>query len=263
MSLIVSVRTDDGIVMASDSRVTVTTNRQHEVHFSDTTYKTFCLGKKIGVSACGDAHIGGRAVASWIQTFEQEIFDSSWSVLAVLQNLATFFAGLKPDKSVVFHIGGYERIADATIIPVTYRVEIFNDGSIVKSSQDVGPGARWDGMQETLLRLLKGVLLVNKKDMVKLDTLTRTETGQNGIAKTIQEKNVVVVPGDSCYYPASNIDFRFFTLQDAIDFSKYAIKTTIDTIKFKSESLTVGEPIDILVIDSSGARWIAHKELHA
>lgn len=143
MSLIISVRTGDGIVMASDSRVTVTTDRQHDVHFSDTTYKTFCFGNRVGVSTCGDAHIKGRAVASWMQTFENEVFDHNWSILNTVQNLATYFSGLKPSKSITFHVGGYEKIANSTSIPVTYRVVVGNDGSIAKSTQDVGPGARW------------------------------------------------------------------------------------------------------------------------
>lgn len=263
MSLIISVRVDDGIVMASDSRVTVTTNRQHEVHFSDTTYKTFCLGGRIGVSTCGDAHIKGRAVASWMQAFEEEVFDNNWSVLNTMQNIATFFSGLGVDSSITFHVGGYEKVADATMIPVTYHVVVRNDGSITKSMQDSGPGARWDGMVETISRLIKGVLLVVPDKMIKLDTLTRRITDESGAKKTVEYNNVTVVPGNTAYYQESNIEFQYFTLQDAIDFAKYAIKTTIDTIKFKSESLTVGEPIDILVIEPSGARWIAHKELHA
>ena len=263
MSLIISVRVDDGIVMASDSRVTITTNRQHEVHFSDTTYKTFCLGGCIGVSTCGDAHVQGRAVTSWMQVFEKEVFDHNWSVLKTMQNLATFFAGLRINSSITFHVGGYEKVADATMIPVTYHVIVRNDGSITKSRQDSGPGAMWDGMTETISRLIKGVLLVAHDKMDKYDTLTRTIVDESGVKRTIEYSNVRVVPGNTTYYQESNIDFQYFTLQDAIDFATYAIKTTIDTIKFKSESLTVGEPIDILVIEPSGARWIAHKELHA
>lgn len=119
-----------------------------------------------------------------------------------------------------------------------------------------------DGVIETISRLIKGVLLVGHNEMINLDTLTREIVDENGSKRTVKETNVVAVPGNCAYYPESNIDFQYFTLQDAIDFAKYAIKTTIDTLKFKSESLTVGEPIDILVIEPSGARWIAHKELH-
>ena len=61
MSLIVSIRTGEGVVMASDSRMTTTVMRSAGdvksqfvgAHFSDTTYKTFMLGGRIGVSKKG------------------------------------------------------------------------------------------------------------------------------------------------------------------------------------------------------------------
>ena len=52
-------------------------------------------------------------------------------------------------------------------------------------------------------------------------------------------------------------------LQDAIDFAIYAVKTTIDTIRFQARLKTVGGPIDVLLITPEGTRWVAKKELHA
>ena len=40
---------------------------------------------------------------------------------------------------------------------------------------------------------------------------------------------------------------------DAIDFAKYAIQTTIDTMKFQQRGKTVGGPIDILIIKPDNA----------
>ena len=58
------------------------------------------------------------------------------------------------------------------------------------------------------------------------------------------------------------IPFNHFTIQDAIDFAKYAIQTTIDTMKFQQRGKTVGGPVDILIIKPDNAFWIARKELH-
>lgn len=63
--------------------------------------------------------------------------------------------------------------------------------------------------------------------------------------------------------PELDIAWNLMTLQDGIDFAEYAIKTTIDTMKFQIASKTVGGPIDILVIKPNGAQWIQRKELHA
>jgi hypothetical protein len=52
------------------------------------------------------------------------------------------------------------------------------------------------------------------------------------------------------------------SLQDAVDFSMYAIRTTIETIRFQARPKNVGGPIDILVITPDGAQWAQRKELH-
>ena len=44
------------------------------------------------------------------------------------------------------------------------------------------------------------------------------------------------------------IAWNFMTLQDAIDFVRYAINITIETMRFSNVNKTVGGPIDILVI---------------
>jgi hypothetical protein len=50
-------------------------------------------------------------------------------------------------------------------------------------------------------------------------------------------------------------------LQDAIDFSIYGIRTTIDTIRFQARPKNVGGPIDVLVITPDKSIWIQKKEL--
>ena len=50
------------------------------------------------------------------------------------------------------------------------------------------------------------------------------------------------------------------TLQDAIDFSIYAIRTTIDTMRLQARPQTVGGPIDVLLISPEEAKFIQNKE---
>jgi hypothetical protein len=59
------------------------------------------------------------------------------------------------------------------------------------------------------------------------------------------------------------IPFALFTLQDAIDFTRYAVQATIDTMRFQSREKTVGGPVDILVITPDNASWIVQKRLSA
>ena len=75
---------------------------------------------------------------------------------------------------------------------------------------------------------------------------------------------VYVKKDDDTYEPMSQnaILWQYFTLQDAVDFARYAVKTTIDTMRFQSRVKTVGGPIDILVLKPTEAIWIEKSNLH-
>ena len=61
--------------------------------------------------------------------------------------------------------------------------------------------------------------------------------------------------------PHQPIPWGFFTLQDAVDFAIFAVRSTIDALRFQPRAKTVGGPIDVLVIKPTGASWIQRKEL--
>ena len=61
--------------------------------------------------------------------------------------------------------------------------------------------------------------------------------------------------------PVPEIVWNLYTLQDAIDFAKYGIKTTIDTMRFQAVPETVGGPIDILIMKPEKTEWLVKKEL--
>ena len=52
------------------------------------------------------------------------------------------------------------------------------------------------------------------------------------------------------------------TVLDAIDFAVYAVRSTVDSIRFiATRSKTVGGPIDVLVIKPREAFWVQRKTL--
>ncbi|MDE3067606.1 MAG: hypothetical protein KGJ60_08650 [Verrucomicrobiota bacterium] len=58
-------------------------------------------------------------------------------------------------------------------------------------------------------------------------------------------------------------NFTVFSLQDAIDYAKFLIRTTADYQRFSGKLPTVGGDIDIaLVTNHRGFQWIAQKELY-
>jgi hypothetical protein len=61
----------------------------------------------------------------------------------------------------------------------------------------------------------------------------------------------------------SNTTFAFdvMNIQDAVDFSRHLIRSTIDQLRFEPRFPTVGGPIDTLVITTTEARFLQKKDL--
>jgi hypothetical protein len=77
MTFIICLYVREGIVMASDSRLTLNATRQEgdnriiqmAVGQSDSNYKTFLTQNGIGISAYGAAEIEGTPISGYIDSF--------------------------------------------------------------------------------------------------------------------------------------------------------------------------------------------------
>lgn len=78
---------------------------------------------------------------------------------------------------------------------------------------------------------------------------------------SVIEKAVVLDAKDLDILPEAPIDWQFMSLQDAVDFARFAIETTINAMRFQSIDKTVGGPIDILIIKPNKSEWLQHKLL--
>lgn len=137
----------------------------------------------------------------------------------------------KPETS--FYLCGY-KLENNISVPHIYYVDIAHSQTNrinlgmepIFNTVQIGGGET-----EVMMRLLNNIKINNGTDWVELTT--------------------------------SGIPFNFFTLQDAIDFSIYAVRTTIETFRFQQRIKTDGGPIDILAITTDGTNWIQNKELTA
>lgn len=241
MSFIITLYTREGIVMASDSRLTlnaeqITPTGQKVLlaaGMSDSNYKTFLAQNRIGISTFGQADINGAPIGGFIDTFIREHLSDTPSVTEFANELNVHFRTFNPIPDTGFHIAGYEETNNG-MKQMVYRVAPFHN--LVKVTNPDTPngetsqGASWDGEGDILARLLQPVF-------------TQDNTGN------YQQ------------LPHFQIPWQFFTLQDAIDFAVYAIRTTIDSVRFLPRAKTVGGPIDVLVIKPNEAVWISRKEL--
>ncbi len=247
MSLIITVHTNEGIVMSSDSRTTfnkqdfsplpdgkgaIITNLQG-VHYSDTTYKTFLAPNNAGISTCGAAAIAGKPVAGYIEEFLNIHVTRETKVSEMAHKVLEVFRSFAPVPDITFHVAGYER-NEGVVDQKFFRVYIASNK--VEEIDVTSQGAAWNGEAEILSRLLNPYWV--------------QVVGKDGTPRFKQQNP-----------PA--ISWNFFSLQDAVDFSMYSMNTTIETMRFQVRLKTVGKPIDILAIKPTGAFWIQRKELHA
>lgn len=241
MSLIVTAFVREGIVMASDSRLTLNATGQQDtkqvtqlaVSQTDTVHKTFLTECGVGISTCGAADIHGIPITGFIESFIRGLAnsgDSPTDVREVAEGLLCYFKQMDNPPDARFQVAGYDR-TDAGTCQLVYGVAV-SQNSVWQINPPETYSIAWDGEADVLLRLTQDMFM----------------RGADG-----QEQRVAQYP----------VHANYFTLQDAIDFALYAIQVTIDTMRFQARPKTVGGPVDVLVITPDRGRWVKRKELVA
>jgi hypothetical protein len=237
MSFVMTVYAREGIVMAADSRLTLNSEQQRgestvvslAVGLSDSNYKLFLAPCDIGISTYGAADIGGVPIAGYVDSFiAAELTEAPSSIEDAARRLAAHFGAFEPRPATHFHVAGYETVADTPDQEV-WHVDVASQG-VTRLSHPGQQGASWGGETDIVTRLIQPV----------------AEVDQSGTATQL---------------PQYAIPWQFFSLQDAIDFAVFAIRSTIEAIRFQPRAKTVGGPIDVLVVTPTGATWVQRKEL--
>lgn len=234
MSLVVTVYTREGIVMAADSRLSLnsqgTQGGQQVVQMSvaqtDSVYKIFLAPGDVGIATYGAADIAGVPIAGYIDSFIQERLSPPQEVDAVPQILLDYFRALPGPPDTQFHVAGYKSQEQQV-----WRVQV-SQNLVVRLNQSDQQGASWGGEADVLTRLIQPLW----------------SRDNQGAYRDL---------------PTFPIPWQFFTLQDAIDFAVYAIRATIDSMRFQARAKTVGGAVDILVVKPTAATWVSRKQLRA
>lgn len=234
-SLITTVYVPEGIVMAADSRQTFTVSEGTKSIRTDNTTKIFLLeNQQVGISTCGQAFCNNMPVSSQINKFIDEELTNSDGVVTVAHKLVEYFRKSFSDAVLFFYVAGY-KTENKVSIPYVYFCNVL--GNIVKrkninSDNTISYGASWNGELDILESIINPV----------------THEDEHGNKITIRDVEPII--------------WQRMSLQDAIDFSIYAIQTTIDTMRFQARPKTVGGPIDVLLLTPQEVKWIQKKKLH-
>ena len=235
MSFLIAVYVNEGMVLASDRRLTYTntendgdiTIKRIGIHTSNSTDKTFLCPNNAGISTCGVATLLGKPITGFIQSMIREKIKVDTKVEDMPRIIIEHFQAMKQEPDTEFVVAGYDS-TDAGQVQRLYRFNVKSKTIIPYDTS--AQGAIWDGETYTLTRLIQDVA-VKKEDGTYSDL------------------------------PSESILWNYFTLQDAVDFARYAVGTTIQTMRFKNVIETVGGEVDILVITPEKTWWLQKENL--
>ncbi len=253
------VSTYDGLVIAADSRVTLTDSALVRIA-SDTYQKIFQVGVRTGVSCSGAAFLVSRdghyrTIASVLSEFEaaRMISDTSHVYPQVFAEdfkdhlLERFRSKETKTQSgqVELLVFGYDeksmrRVFEITV-PVIARTSdehVVIDATVTEHFASGAPGSVIKGQRDVYFRLIKGYdySLVGKKYFsdIKGDL-------------------------DRLRY---DVRYDWMSLQDAIDFAVFIVRATIEAQRFNQSSVMgVGGDIDVAVVTTDGFRWVQRKAI--
>lgn len=236
MSFLIAVHVNEGIVLASDRRTTYTNTRTENgtviqrigIHTTNSTDKTFICPNHAGISTCGDASLMGKPITGYIQDMIRTKIDNETKISDMPTIIKEYFQNLPIVPNTQFIVAGYDIDETLQKHQQLYRVNVKN--GYIEAVNTENQGAIWDGETYTLTRLIKNVALKDEA-------------------------------GKYCDLPFEDILWGYFTLQDAIDFARYAVETTIQTMRFKNVIETVGGDVDILVITPDEIKWLQKQQL--
>lgn len=243
MSLVIAVYVPEGIVMASDSRQSLTIEGKSpegeefrmQTPSSDAVTKTFLLeDPQVGISNFGQDLLGGVPMGSYIKRFVEEEITDADDVTSVPEKLIKYLRNSFPDAKAGFHVAGYKKEGKVSM-PYVYHCHVARNAverHNIKADGALVYGAAWSGETDVITSIVNPVAVKDEKG------------------------------GDRVLRPVPRIIWDAVTLQDAIDFSIYGIRTTIDTMRFQARPKTVGGPIDVLVLTPEESKWVQRKELH-
>lgn len=240
MSLVVTVFVPEGIIIAADSRLSLIystrdevakVDYKHTITASDSNDKVFLLKEKFGLGTFGAADIKGIPIAGFVNQFIEEKITEETEIDHIPNLLIDFFGEPQGYPNVNFYVVGYKNENGSS------KQHIYHTNISQKSFSRINPesapyGANWGGETEIMSRMLSPIKLKQGDNWIELN--------------------------------AAPIPFNFFTLQDAIDFAVYAIRSTIESFRFQQRPKTVGGTIDILAIKpSENPFWVSKKKYKA
>jgi 20S proteasome alpha/beta subunit len=267
MTIIVSVKINDGLVVASDSTTSFFRADEKFVQGYDNANKIFnlCKGLPIGAMTCGVGGVGSASISTLSKDLRRrfsgedaEFIDwkldtTTYTVKDVAEKAKTFLFELAQAAGtntwMTYWVFGYSAGHPLPEI-LSFTINGADCPPLTQLRDESSWGPNWAGEEDALDRLILG------RSSAILDSAVKNGMDENA-AKEIMPK-VVQDLYEALVLPAMPI-------QDAIDLAKYLVETTMGFSKFSiNRAKTVGGPIEIAAITKhEGFRWVARKHFYA
>lgn len=224
MSLIISAYTQEGIVMAADSRTTINTGTNKK--YLDSANKLFLIDG-IGVSYCGDVCVGTDFIYVLIERYIHENQGKGKSIMQISLDLKNMVNSVQHDKdyNVTFHVFGYENHKRYRCI---FGTSDLYDPQVVDITEK--DGLQHDG-QIDIIDILRNPVAIKDKSGKYTDVV---------FYKSMIDK---------------------FLLQDTVDYVLFLMNTTIKMLHFTNRADNVAPPVDVLIITPYKAYWLNRKTI--
>jgi 20S proteasome alpha/beta subunit len=269
LTIAISLKINDGLVLAADSATTLlaptpTGMAAMNVYNNANKIVNLYKGLPIGVITWGAGSIGNASISTLLKDLRAELTAGSgpeefnregYTIEQVANRLRNFiyeqryipaFAAQPHKPSLGFVVGGY---SSGSASAEEYQIDIKLDGSCgpPRLLREAGAsGASWAGEPEPLNRLFtgfSGVLPQVLQQQLKL-TPDQTQALFSALRPFLQAQLIS---------PA-------MPLQDAIDLAVFMVELTISWSRFAPGAPSVGGPIEVAAISKhEGFRWIRRK----
>jgi hypothetical protein len=264
VTVIVSVKINDGIIMASDSASTL----GNQIYLTADKIVNLAKGFPIGIMVTGSGSIGSESAATLFKDLRTRLTPTSGHAWAIDPTSYTIQQVAERVKEFMFD----EKIAAIPGTEAWMRLRIcgYSAGRplaevwevLLQGNQCPGPtvvqtesqfGCRWDGEYDALNRLILGCGFGERFQNAAAVALgipaAQVEAATLQIVEALQETMAV---------PAMPV-------QDAIDLARYMVEVTTGFVRFslQRQPKSVGGAVEIAAITKhEGFRWVQRRHFY-
>jgi hypothetical protein len=257
MSLVVNVISPEGIILAADSRLTITHQLTQDVFIPnsfDTATKLLSFDKPhnyVAAATFGASTIGQRPAHSFIREFQATLPNRRITVKQFSKKLLVFYKQKWSEASIPegidelnFYIAGFD---EGEVYGESYSVAIPSDTQPQKLIEKEKFNVAWGGQNQVVQRVVNGID----------PELQATIVSEPSFDEATKSKLVEILQGGGLNFPVN-----FYTLQDCIELARFLINTTTVGQNLSLGIRGVGGEVDVACITTQGGfTFVKKKEL--